>query len=135
MAVRIGIMVLRLVVLAALVLGILFWTDTLDASGPILDVHRTLGILTVLVLWFLAFSARGVPGARGLVLRAYVLGLVVAIWGFAQQSILPEPNSLHWLVQVIHLLFGLGAIGLGEMIAGRERRATKAAQPVTQQAG
>jgi hypothetical protein len=55
MAVRIGSMVLRLVVLAALVLGILFWIGTLDASGTLLDVHRTLGILTVLACGFWPF--------------------------------------------------------------------------------
>ncbi len=127
MAVRIGIMVLRLVVLGALVLGVLFWTGTLDAGGTLLDVHRTLGILTVLMLWFLAFAARGVPGSTGLVTGAYVLGLVVAIWGFTQRSILPEPNALHWVVQVVHLLFGLGTIGLGERIAARYKRATATA--------
>jgi hypothetical protein len=137
MAVRIGIMVLRLVVLGALVLGVLFWTNVIDAdtSGSLVDVHRTLGILTVLVLWFLAFSARRVAGITGLVMGAYVLGLVVAVWGFAQQSILPEPNALHWVVQVVHLLFGLAAIGLGEMIAARFTRAARAMQPATQQAG
>ena len=137
MVVRIGIMVLRFCFLAALVLGILIWIGTIDDSSPLRSVHIVLGILTVLSLWLLGYMLSRVKGAGlGLTTAALLLGLVVAIWGITQQNILAEPNPAHWVVQIVHLLFGLSAIGLGEAIAGRYKRLTaaKAAQAVESRA-
>jgi hypothetical protein len=50
-----------------------------------------------------------------LVAVAAVWGLLVVIVGLTQTSLLT--GSLHWLVQVIHLLLGIGLIGLAERLA------------------
>ena len=55
MFVRITIMVMRLCVLIALILGILFWTRKVAAAGHILELHRGLGILVALSLVILAY--------------------------------------------------------------------------------
>jgi uncharacterized membrane protein len=49
-----------------------------------------------------------------------VWGLIVLGLGLTQTNLLL--NSAHWVIQVLHLLVGLIAIGLGEMITARYRR-------------
>jgi hypothetical protein len=122
--VKIGINALRACVLLALILGILLWTDVL--SGGIVMVHMLLGILAVLSLWLLAFGIATAPKGKniGLAIGAFILGLLLPIIGIGQLSWLP--GSAHWVIQIIHLLLGLGAIGIGETISGRYRRMNKA---------
>ncbi|HSK36134.1 MAG TPA: hypothetical protein VLA80_05315, partial [Actinomycetota bacterium] len=50
---------------------------------------------------------------------AVVLGLVVPIVGLTQRELLP--GSAHWLIQVLHLLLGLGLLGLAENLATRAK--------------
>jgi hypothetical protein len=99
-----------------LVLGILFWTG--NALG-LVDLHQFIGILLVLALWTQAALAHraGVPG--GLVAGAAVYGLIVPIVGLTQRELLP--GSAHWVIQVIHLLLGIGLIGLAENLATRAK--------------
>jgi len=123
MLVRIMIWVLRVSVLLTLILGIAIWTGNADSLRP---VHIVLGILVVLSLWILGFAQATVRGGNGgLAAGAFILGLILPIFGSGQEGLLP--GSAHWSLQVIHLLLGLAAIGLGEMIAGRYKRLTQAA--------
>jgi len=123
MLVRITITVLRISVLLALILGIVFWTGNGDSLRA---VHIVLGILVVLTLWILGFAQAPAKGGNwGLAVGAFILGLILPIFGLGQEGLLP--GSAHWIIQVIHLLLGLAAIGLGEMIAGRCKRLTQAA--------
>ena len=119
--VRITSMVLRLCMLVLLVLGILLWTSNFDNLKP---VHILVGILFVFSLWLLGLFQWMGGGSASLVAGAFVLGLVVAALGITQESILP--GSAHWVVQVVHLLLGLSAVGLGEVLAGRYYRRAKA---------
>jgi hypothetical protein len=97
-------------------LGLLFWTGNALA---LVDLHELLGMLLVLGLWTLAALAlrAGVPA--GPVAVAAVWGLVVPIVGFTQRELLP--GSAHWVIQVIHLLLGIGLIGLAENLATRAK--------------
>ena len=95
-----------------LVLGVLFWTG--NALG-LVDLHQLLGILLVLALWTQAVLAARAGVEPRLVAVAAVWGLLVVIVGLTQTSLLT--GSLHWLVQVIHLLLGIGLIGLAERLA------------------
>jgi hypothetical protein len=122
MVVRIAVNVLRASVLLALILGILFWTG--NATSLVL-VHMGLGILAVLSLWTLGAAIASTKGGIGLAIAAFVWGILVAALGLTQGTLLA--GSTHWVIQVLHLLVGLAAIGLGEMIAGRYRRVTAAA--------
>ncbi len=121
MVVRIAVNVLRASVLLALILGILFWTG--NATSLVL-VHMGLGILAVLSLWTLGAAIASTKGGIGLAIGAFVWGILVAALGLTQGTLLA--GSTHWVIQILHLLVGLAAIGLGEMLARRYRRVTTA---------
>ena len=106
---------------AVVLLGILLWTG----HGPtLIPLHMEIGAVFVLSLWLLvilgAWARVGVPI---LVLTA-VLSLVVPVLGVRQMALLP--GSLHGLVQVTHLLVGVAAVGLGQLIYRRARKAQPA---------
>ncbi len=118
MVVRVAAWVLRISALLALILGILFWVNVAESFIPI---HMLLGIIVALSLIVLGIAfATSKGGNWGLAIGAIILALIVVGFGASQQTILV--GSLHWLVQVIHLLLGLAAIGMGEAISGRYRR-------------
>ena len=130
MAARVSVMVLRIAALHALILGILFWIGVIPGAenlrNPWTSLHMTLGIIVTIclvILGGLMITTKG--GNAGLGIGAIVLAVLVIALGLSQTSLLVAP-SVHWIVQVLHLLFGLAAIGLGEMIAGRSRRLAKA---------
>ena len=112
-AIQMGIRALGVV---QLVLGIVFWTG--NALG-LVDLHQLIGILLVLGLWTQAALAHraGVPG--GLVAGAAVWGLLVLIVGLTQRDLLP--GSAHWVIRVVHLLLGIGLLGLAENLATRAK--------------
>lgn len=107
-------MLLRVTGLVQIVLGLLFWTG--NARG-LIPLHTLVGFLLVLSLWTLAALAARAGVQPGLVVLAAVWGLVVPVLGLTQDQLLP--GSAHWLIQVLHLLVGLAAIGQGETLAGR----------------
>ena len=124
---RIAIMVLRVCALAAITLGVLFWTGNALALR---EVHMTLGVLVVLALWALAVAlvfARSVPipARAGFVLGAVAVGALLAAVGMTQERLVP--GAQHWVIQVVHLGLALAAVALGEMIAARAVRAAKPA--------
>ena len=123
MAVRITLMVLRVAVLLTLILGLLFW---FGIGKSLVSVHMLLGIIVVLSLWALGGFIISTRGGIGIGIGAFVLGLIVLLFGLTQRTLLI--GDLHWLVQVIHLLLGLSAAGLGEMIGGRYKRVQVATQ-------
>jgi hypothetical protein len=109
-------MAIRVVGVVQLALGVVFWTG--NALG-LVDLHQLLGMLLVLGFWtqaVLAYRA-GVPA--GLVAVAAVWGLIVPIVGLTQTSLLT--GSAHWVIQVIHLLLGIGLLGLAENLATRAK--------------
>lgn len=108
----------------ALVLGLLFWLG--DLPGSLIGVHMLLGVVLVLALWALAALGARAGVSKGLVIAAVVWGLLTVWLGQAQTSLLPD-FSVHWIVQVIHLAVGMGAIGLGESLAARTARASSGA--------
>ena len=119
LAIRVSLMVLRIAVLFNLITGIIFWTGNAD---PLQIVHIVVGIIAVLALWTLGIMQGLRGGNYGLVAAAIVVGLLLVFIGLFQTGWLTGSN--HWIIQVIHLLLGIAAIGLGEMIGGRSRRIT-----------
>jgi len=116
-------MLVRAVAVVQLVLGGLFWTgNALD----LVPLHQTLGFLLVFGLWTLAALAARAGVRPPLVALAVVWGLIVPILGLTQTNLLV--GSAHWLIEVLHLLVGLGAIGQAEGLAARikQRLATAA---------
>jgi hypothetical protein len=105
---------LRFTGLIQIVLGTLFWTGRARGMIP---VHMLLGFVLVLALWALAFLAARAGVDPILVALAVLWGLVVPVLGLTQERLLPGDG--HWLIQVLHLVVGLAAIGLGEGLATR----------------
>lgn len=106
-----------------LILGIFLWTGNFDAIKPF---HMLLGIIVVLSLWALA-AAYAMTGKAnmGLIIAAVLIGLFQAIFGAEQESILA--SGPHWIIQIIHLIFGLGVIGLGERITAANKKIARTA--------
>jgi hypothetical protein len=111
-------MLVRITGLILIVLGILFWTGNAVALIP---VHMLLGFVLVLSLWTLAGQAARVGVQPGLIALAIVWGLIVPIVGVTQTQLLP--GNAHWVIQVLHLLLGAGAIGQAEGLAARIKKA------------
>ncbi len=109
--------------LALVVLGVLFWTGR--ALG-LLPVHMLLGALFVVCLWVLVGLALSARAGATFALGVFVWSLIVLWLGMMQLRLLP--GSRHWIVQVVHLLVGVIAIGLGHALAGRILRLTGGAR-------
>jgi hypothetical protein len=109
--------VVRIAGVIELILGLLFWTGDLRNLIP---VHMLLGTLVVLALWLLAATASQMGVPVGMAIGAAVIGLLLAVVGFTQTSLLP--GGAHWVIQAIHLILGMAAVASGEMIGGRLRR-------------
>ncbi len=127
MLVRIFSMVLRVCGILVLILGILFWAHA--AGGIFVLIHMLLGILVALSLIALGFviATAKKGGSIGLGIGALVVAILVIGLGLTQQGLLAKPGDPHWIIQFVHMLLGLLAIGMGEMITARYRRAGKVA--------
>lgn len=117
--------ILRIAGSVALVLGLLIWAFQLDNITTIHMLFGLLVTLALLVISFLAALTRGLrlPGIIGIV-YAFILPLL----GVNQETLLV--GNLHWLIQVIHMLVGIGALAYAGMISVRYRR-LKQAHPAT----
>ena len=107
-------MLVRVTFVVQLALGVLFWT------GRALDwvpLHQTIGFLLVFGLWTLAVLAARAGVRPPLVALAAVWGLVVPVLGLTQTRLLV--GSAHWLIEVLHLLVGVAAVGMAEGLAAR----------------
>ena len=107
-------MFVRAAFVVQLVLGVLFWIGTARGLVPL---HQTIGILLVLGLWTMAFLAARAGVRPPLVAVAAVWGLIVLWLGLSQTRLLV--GSAHWVIQVLHLLVGIGLIGQAEGLAAR----------------
>jgi hypothetical protein len=106
-----------------LILGILFWIGIIPGTesfkNPWTNVHMLLGIIVMICLVILGILALTTKRASaGLGVGAIILSLLAVALGVSQTSLLVKPE-VHWIVQVLHLLIGLAAIGLAESIGSR----------------
>jgi len=109
-------MFVRVAGVVQLLLGLAFWTGHLLS---LVDLHMLNGILLVLALWTQAALAHraGVPGRR--VAGAFIWGLIVVALGLTQTALLT--GSLHWVIEVLHLLLGIGLLDLADTLATRAK--------------
>lgn len=117
MVVTVSKWVLRVSAILALILGIIIWANDSLASS-LVNIHLPLGVLVTLsliVLGIMHGTAKG--GNWGIAALAIVWGLLVFALGASQLA--AEPSLL---VKILHLLIGLIAIGIGEVVAGRYKR-------------
>lgn len=114
---------LRIGFLLALLFGLGFWTGLLPANGLVV-IHMLLGLIVVASLWALGLLQAVRGGSLSLTMGTFILGLIVAIFGLTQRQLWAVVHSAGGIVtlQILHLLLGIAAIGLGEMCAARIRR-------------
>jgi hypothetical protein len=122
--VRIVQLTLRLTGLLLIVMGVLIWTGNGDA---LVQAHMGLGLLFVLALWSLAALGFRARVSVGLSIRAAVWGIVVLWLGMIQGQL--WLGQQHVYVRVAHLAVGLIAIGVGEALAARLKRAHASLAP------
>jgi hypothetical protein len=105
---------IRLLAVVQLTLGGLFWTGNAFAFIPL---HMLSGLLLVIGLWAQAGIKLRAGVHFALPALAAGWGVLVIALGMRQFSILP--GDLHWIIQVVHLVVGLGAIAQAENLARR----------------
>ena len=113
---RVLLMLLRIFAGLQVVVGIGLWTGHWYS---IVDAHRAVGMIFVILLWTMAIIALVKRRRIGLALFAVLWGVVIAAVGFTQQRILP--GDLHWIVRVLHLIIGLAAMPIAEKLAAGPR--------------
>ena len=130
--------VARVALMLTLVLGLLFWIAELFTWVGLLvflvqigfpGIHEGFGTLGVLGLFILGGAAIFTKGSRLLGAGGMIYALVVPAFGLTQSMILVGP--LHWLIQAIHLLVGIGAMMLVLRIEKRYRQLKQHEQGVT----
>jgi hypothetical protein len=107
---------LRLAGLGALVLGLLIWALQLD----LLTIRMLFGLIVTLALLVISFLAVFSKGLRLLGIIGIVYAFLLPVLGVNQETLLV--GNLHWLIQVVHLLVGIGALAYAGMISVRYRR-------------
>jgi len=115
-------MIIRVCGVIQIVLGLLFWTNNARTLVPL---HMLVGSLLVLSLIALAVVAAIAGVGPGFVALAIAWALVTLLLGLTQTQLLP--GTAHWVIQVLHLLIGLGAIGQGENLGRRIKSTSKVA--------
>jgi hypothetical protein len=95
-----------------LLLGLSLWAGH---GYSLLQVHMLLGVIVVLALWTLAAVAAKAGAPLIPVIRSVLWGFIVLALGMTQAQLFP--GSLHWVIRVIHLLVGVGALAQGERLA------------------
>ena len=129
-AVRILTWIARIAAMGALLLGLIVWITGIN----IVAIHMLFGL--TLTLSFLIVSSIMVltGGRRVLGLAGIIYALIVPVFGVTQDALLP--GDWHWLIRVAHLLVGLGALTLIQILSTRSQRLKQleASQPAAQQA-
>jgi hypothetical protein len=128
LATTITLTVVRTLAVIQITLGLLFWTYN---ALNLIPIHMLIGLVFVVALCLLAGLGLRAGVHPGLASAAFAWGLLVLVLGMTQTQILP--GELHWIVRVVHLGFGLVAMGFAERLGRRIRAARRRglpAQPV-----
>jgi hypothetical protein len=107
--------VARLTGLLQLVVGLALWSGNLL---QLLQFHMLGGFLFTLAFLVIVVLAAFARVGLGPILLGLVLVIAVPVLGVTQATILNGPSDPHWIVRVVHLLVGVGAIGFADRLAG-----------------
>ncbi len=110
-------MLVRITGLLQIILGVLFW---LNIATSLTLVHIILGIVLVVSLWVLAILGAQAGASPLAVAVAFAWGAATIALGLYQAQLLV--GSTHWVIQWLHLLVGLGAIGQAEALGSRIKK-------------
>jgi hypothetical protein len=103
---------IRIAWLGAIVLGLLFWGGIFTGA---LNLHMFLGGVVAFALALLAVYAFVIKVRVPLAIVSLLWAAATLYIGIAQTRLMP--GSSHWIIELIHLLLGVGAIGLAEALA------------------
>jgi len=112
------VMLARATGILALVLGFSCYTG----ARALIPFHIATGCLLVIAVWGLAIQIRG--RNAGLALAAATVGAILPALGLTQAHM--SVGGHHALLRLVHVLAGLGAIGLAEIMAKRLRQPAEA---------
>jgi len=118
MVIRYASMILSVAGSLALLLGLLFWAGI---AINFISLHMLLGLLAVAALWLVGLAqaiAKG--GSWTIAIVALVIGALTLYIGLYQSTMMVGPS--HWVIQIIHLVFGVLIVGLGHMATARYRK-------------
>jgi len=99
--------------LCALVLGLLIWIANIDLT----DIHMLFGLLVTLGLLVMSIIALTARGLRIWGIVGIVYAIILPVFGESQSTMLV--GNLHWLIQTLHTLVGIGAMGLTGFLGAR----------------
>jgi hypothetical protein len=111
-------MLIRLTGLLLIVMGASFWTGH---ALTLIPVHRQIGYVFVLSLCALGALAARAGVAPGFVVVVFLWGVLVPVLGITQDRLVL--GDAHWIIKLLHLLVGLGAMGQAEGLAARIKEA------------
>jgi hypothetical protein len=113
---RIVVSVLRVLAgvagLVLVALGVAFWTGN---ALQLVGLHELIGFVLVASMWALALLALLGGRSPALAVLAVLWGVLMPVLGLAQDRLLP--GAEHWIIQILHLLVGLVAIGIAQSLA------------------
>ncbi len=121
----------RLIGACELTLGLVIWFVGVSS----VTLHILLGSALALILLIIGVIALPIKETRSLGVIGILYAAILPGFGMVQMSLLI--GSLHWLVQLLHLLIGVGAIAVVHLIGARylklKRTGGPAVQPVVPQ--
>lgn len=106
--------IVRVAFLADLLLGITLW---LGRGYSLLKLHMWLGFIVAFALLAIVLLSLLAKVKPALPIVSLLWAVALPVVGIAQLHVMPGGD--HWIIQVIHLILGLGAIGLAEALAKR----------------
>jgi hypothetical protein len=119
----------RLIVGVELTLGMVIWFVHVSS----VNLHIALGLAITLILLVFSVIALMTSGMRRLGVIGILYTCVLPGLGLTQYTLLV--GNLHWLVQVFHMLVGIGSVGLIHIIGGRyQHLKPETAKTVSEQA-
>jgi hypothetical protein len=113
LVVRILTWIARIAWMGAIILGLLFWITGIDLISLHMLFGLTLGLSMIALGLMLLFRS----GVRLLGIAGIVYAIILPIFGLTQTRLLI--GNLHWLIQAAHLLVGIGAIALVQVMSTR----------------
>ena len=108
--------IIRLAGTVALVLGLLIWTLQLD----VVSIHMLFGLVVALSLLVISLLSAFTSELRLAGILGIVYAFILPLLGLNQETLLI--GSLHWLIEVLHLLVGIGALAFAGVLSMRYRR-------------
>ena len=106
--------IVRLGFLITFLLGLALWAGH---GAAYLQIHMGLGFLITFALLALVVFSLVSRVSPALPIISLVWAVALPVIGIAQIHLMP--GASHWLIQVVHLIIGVGAIGLAEVLSKR----------------